>query len=149
MNYPLGNHVYLKYLVLRYTVDVPIMAAGQMDYPIGFGNAHKRRAWTRRAPALYYLALVYVKGKECRSARAAVYEARAMADGQRGDGYGLAIGYAFKRAFFSLDVKKKETPLRRLFNAASAARYAGATIHIALVSRNALHALLKVAKNVD
>ena len=72
-----------------------------------------------------------------------------VADRQRGDGYGLAIGYAFKRAFFSLDVKKEETPLRRLFNAASAARYAGAAVYIALVSRNALHALLQVAKYVD
>ena len=81
MNYPLGDHVYFEYLALRYTVNVPIMAAGQMDDSIGFGNAHKRRAWTRRAPALYYLALVYVKGKERRNASAAVYEARAMADG--------------------------------------------------------------------
>ena len=64
MNYPLGDHVYFEYLALRYTVNVPIMAAGQMDDPIGFGDAHKRRAWTRRAPALHYLALVYVKGEE-------------------------------------------------------------------------------------
>ena len=64
MNYPLGNYVYFKYLALRYAVNIPIMSAGQMDDAIGFWNAHKRRAWPRCAPALYYLALVYVKGKE-------------------------------------------------------------------------------------